>query len=541
MSFVRIFSRRLLTLALLGLLPIGLGASGLLPGADQKWRHFQSEHFELYSRNPEGESRQLLHNLELVHAIFLETYGFETVRALPITVFFFSRDKHFETYKPSAYAKLENLGTFYHAEPDRGIMTVAPLPTYEAARQLAFGSYTHHLFRLMDQVPPVWYGYGVSGIFRNLVIESKKFEIGRPDQHQITRLRTAGLIPLDVLFGSDHDARSFQSDKGNALFQDQSWAVLHYLHFGSHKLPREKLSAFINHTLRHSRDFDAARTRQVLEEATGYTYQKLGDEVERYLRSGRYSYGERPLPAIPPAKSFAMRPVSLAEINLRLAELAVRVNQSALGKLTLLHAADQPAEAARIQEVLGANAAREGDWDLAAERWDKAFAAGSTNPAVLHELAQHEGRKRFSRFDLYYRLPDEAAEKLRKLLAQSIATTPKQASSYELLAWVEATAREPQVRNVNLVQTNFSRVKEQHRTMLALAVVRLRLGDKSGAAGILDQLDQMGADDWVRYGVEYTRAALEERPVDYARLPAPRARPGPSGVPVPTKIILPPI
>jgi hypothetical protein len=540
MSFVRTFSRRLLTSVLSVALGLPLAASSLLPGADAKWRHFQSEHFELYSRNPEGESRQLLRNLELVHAIFLESYGFTTVRPLPITVYFFSRDKHFETYKPKAYEKLENLGTFYHAEPDRGIMTVAPLPSYEAAQQLAFGSYTHHLFRMMDQVPPVWYGYGVSGLFRNLVIETKKFEIGRPDQQQVARLRNAGLIPFEVLFGSGHDARSFQSDKGNQLFQDQSWALLHYLYFGSHKLSRERLTAFITHTLRHSRDFDADRTRQVFEEMTGYSYEKLADEVERYLRSGRYGYSAQPLPDIAATKSFAMRAVPLAEINLRLAELALRVNRSALGKLTLLHAAEQPAEAARIQEVLGADAAREGDWDHAAERWDRALAAGSTNPAVMHELAQHEGRRRFSRFDLYYRLPDEAAVKLRELLAKSIAAAPKQTSSYELLAWVEATAKQPQISNVNLVQENFPRLKEKHRTLLALAVVRMRLGDKSGAAGILEQLEKASPDDWIRHGVEHTRAMLEERPVDYARLPAAKLRTGTPGVPIPTRIIPPP-
>jgi len=531
---------RLSTFLLLALLSLNPVSANSLPGVDQKWRHFTSEHFELYSRNPEGESRRLLHNLELVHAIFLETYGFTAVRPLPITVFFFSRDKHFEFYKPKVYEKLENLGTFYHSEPDRGIMTVAPLPSYEAAQQLAFGSYTHHLFRLMDQVPPVWYGYGVSGVFRNLVIQSKTLEIGRPDPDQVIRLQKASLIPVDVLFGSDHEAESFQSDEGNGLFQDESWALLHYLHFGSHQIPREGVSGFINHAMRNSQKYDAARTRQVFEEKTGVAYEKLSAELRRYLRSGRYAYSTRPLPVVAPPKSYAMRPVPVAEINLRLAELAVRVNQSAAGKLTLLHGAGQPEEAARIQEVLGADAAREGDWDLAAERWNQALAAGSTNPAVLHELAQHEGRKRFARFDLYYRLPDEAAEHLRGLLVRLIAVTPMQSSYYELLAWVEATAQEPRIKNVNLVQQNFQRLKEQHRTLLALAVVRMRLGDKSGAAEMLDQLEKASRDDWIRYGVEHTRAMIEDRPVDRDRLPATRGT-GPSGVPVRIKMSRPPM
>lgn len=543
MLSVTVFSgRRLVPAWLLFLaVPLAALAQGQLPGIDAKWRHFQSEHFELYSRNGEGESREFLHNLELAHAIFFEAYGFKPIRALPITVYFFSRDRHFDAYKPDAARQLENIGTFYHAEPDRGILTVAPLPSYEAARQLAFGSYTHHLFRLMGDTPPVWYGYGMAGIFSNLVIKSKTFELGRPDPHEVARLQQATLIPVEVMFGSGHDAGSFQTDRGNRLFHDQSWSFVHYLYFGAHKLPREGVSRFVNFTLQQGRKFDAEKTRQMFEQSTGITYEQMNRELQRYFRNGRYSYSEKPLPVVPAAKSYAMRAVSPAEINLRLAELALRVNRSALGKLTLLHAAEQPAEAARVQEALAADAVREGDWDQAAERWERALAAGSTNPAIMHELAVFEGRKRFSRFDLYYRLPDDAAAKLRQLLEKSIAAAPLQTDAYEILAWVEATASDPQIRNVNLVQNHFSQLKEQGRTLLALAVVRMRLGDKTGATGLLDTLGNFATDDWIKYGLEHTRAALEERPVDYSRLPVAGARAGTRGVPIPTRIVKPPM
>src|SRR5687768_16465154 len=92
--------------ACLGLLALAITGNAatanphLLPGVDEKWRHFQSPHFELYSRNSESESRDFLRNLELVHAIFFETFGFKVSRAVPVTVYFFSRDKFFEAYKP---------------------------------------------------------------------------------------------------------------------------------------------------------------------------------------------------------------------------------------------------------------------------------------------------------------------------------------------------------------------------------------------------------------------------------------------------------
>ncbi|MDB6114828.1 MAG: hypothetical protein JWQ62_1773 [Lacunisphaera sp.] len=511
--------------ALLMLFAAHLGRAALMPGADEKWRHFQSGHFEVYSRNSESETRLLLHNLELVHAIFFESFGFTATRSVPVTVYFFSRDKFFEAYKPEAYRKTENIATFYHGDLDRGILTVAPLPSYDAAQQLAFGSYTFHLFRLMGDPAPPWYLYGLSGIFRNLVLNSETFEFGRSETDQITRLQRATLIPVEVMFGADEQSNAFMANQDDGLFHDESWAMVHYLLFGQNKMSRAKVLEFVDYAMRHSRSFDAAANRRVFEEKTGLTYRQMDNALENYFSGGRYSWTKRPLPAIAPSKSYAMRKVPLDEIDLRLAELGLRVNRAPMAKLALLQAAGRPAEAARIQEVLGTDAARAGDWDVAVERWERALAAGSDNPAVLHELCQVESRKRFQRFDLYYRLPDDAAVKLRDLLRRAITAMPLQTSTYELLAWVEATAREPQIANVNLVQKNFPRLKEQNRTLLALALVRLRLDDKAGAAEMLNLIALGQPDNWVKYGAELTRAQLEDRPVNPDNLPAVSSQP----------------
>jgi len=68
----------------------------------------------------------------------------------------------------------------------------------------------------------------------------------------------------------------------------------------------------------------------------GISYGKLSDDLEHYFRSGRYSYVKKPLPVVSSAMSYAVRSVPLEEINLRLAELALRVNSSPQGKLFLL-------------------------------------------------------------------------------------------------------------------------------------------------------------------------------------------------------------
>lgn len=522
------------------LLSLPLAASALMPGADEKWRFFRSPHFELYSRNSEGDSRLLLHNLELVHAIFFRTFGFTPARSVPVTVYFFSREKYFEAYKPETYRKVDNLAAFYDAEWDRGILTVAPLPDYESAQRLAFGGYTYHLFRLLDEAAPLWFTYGVSELFANLVIGFDNLELGRAKPEQVQRLQRATLVPVEVMFGADEKSNAFRANQTNGLFHDESWAMVHYLYFGKNKLPPKAVSDFVGFALQDTRNFDAEAVRRKFQDTLGLSYEKMNDDLDRYFREGRYGWQKLPLPPVEEAKGYVMRKVPLEEINLRLAEVALEINRSPQGKLILLQGLDRPgADAARINEVIGTDAIKDGDWDIAVDRWKRAMAAGSTNPAVLHELCQREQRERFRQFDLYYRLPDDTAAELRDLIRKAIAAEPLQTSAYELLAWVEATAGAPQISNVNLIQANFPRLQQKDRTMLALALVRLRLGDKAGAVEILDAVDKSAPSDWVRSGAELTRARLEDRPVDRDRLPAPRPDPESTARPLRPDIVQP--
>ena len=97
--------------------------------------------------------------------------------------------------------------------------------------------------------------------------------------------------------------------------------------------------------------------------------------------------------------------------------------------------------------------------------------------------------------------------------------------------WVEATAAEPNIRNINLVQEHFDTLKDRERTLLALALVRVRLNDKPAAAGLLDELDKMQPNPWISHGVEVTRAFIEGRkmnpPTGWSRTEVPIRIPKP--------------
>lgn len=165
-------------------------------------------------------------------------------------------------------------------------------------------------------------------------------------------------------------------------------------------------------------------------------------------------------------------------------------------------------------------ALQESEIDVAREHWGQAVEMGTTNAAIFRELGRLESNAVFSQFDLDYRMPEKWAERLRNLLEKSIACAPEQSMGYEMLAWVEATAREPRIASINLVQQRFKTLNDKPRTLLALIMVRLRMGETEAAIEMLDQLDKMNPNEWVAFCAELTRARAEKRPVDLTKLPA---------------------
>src|SRR5205823_4261050 len=75
-----------------------------LAAVDAKWHYYASPHFELYSHNPENASREVLHNLEILRAVFIERLNLEIRLEVPVTVYYFRSEKEFQAYAPKIFS-----------------------------------------------------------------------------------------------------------------------------------------------------------------------------------------------------------------------------------------------------------------------------------------------------------------------------------------------------------------------------------------------------------------------------------------------------
>ncbi|MBL9188818.1 MAG: hypothetical protein JNK23_15145 [Opitutaceae bacterium] len=489
-----------------------------LAAIDDNWRHIRSPNFELYTHAREYESRTLLHDLELLRALFLGRFKLKERAKLDVTVYLFRHLKDFHAYAPRGMEQSDTKG-FYQASPDRAIINLAPIEDWDGAQRLVFHEYVHHLFRITEQEPPVWFNEGMAELFSAIREERGQLEIGQPHIGRIATLQTEKLLPLETLFSVTHDSPIYRGKAHAGIFYAQSWALLHYWNFGESKLPKDSVAKFTLVASNPQLAPPGFDLRAYFKQCFGMDYPDMVKRLERYVSGGRYRFGKLPIPEVPKAASYAARPVPREELRLRLAELALRTTRSSMGAFMLVDAAAKPGAEPRIFEALGAAAITDQDPAKARDRWEQAVAAGTTNIAVLRELGLLESREWFQEFNHDFRLPLESVERLRERLTRAIQLEPEQTAAYEMLAWVEAYAEAPIFPNVNVVQTRFPLLRQQARTLVALALVRARAGQRDDAKRVLGDLDKLEWDDWAVNAGEVVLAKLENR------MPRRRARP----------------
>ncbi len=462
---------------------------GELVAVDGKWRYLSSPHFEIYSHRGDRDARELLHNLEILRAVFFDQLKLTERYHVDVTVYAFASKKEFLAYAPQMFQNQDMLGGFHQFQSDRAVIVLPPSEDTDSDQQTIFHEYVHHLFRIAEDDPPLWFNEGTADIFAGMRVESDRVYIGTPFEGRVEYLRTQSLLPLDQLFAADQSSKIYIEEKHTGVFYSESWALVHFLHFGENGFSKGAVDKFLAVALDRQR-IGKVDLAAHFKACFGCDYNEMGNRLIRYIMHGSYRAYGVPMPKLPSAGSYPARSVPTDEANLRLAELAVRVLHSGAGELILLNAADAKHPDPRSFETMGAESLLQGDDRVAAQRWESALAAGSKNPAIVRELALLEGNRWLHDYNENLVLPVEVTARLRERLNRSIQIEPEQGAAYEMLAWVEAFAERPDAKNINLVLSHLNALRDRRHTLVALAKVMICVGKLDIIPAIFANLDQ---------------------------------------------------
>lgn len=491
----------------------------IYPGAGRKWQRYESPNFELYSANSDRESRDVLERMELLRALFLDTFKLKPRLPQPVTIYYFDRHDEFDGYRPPSIRGGDSkFSGFCNNFPDRTVISLAPARSRERATEVVYHEYIHYLFRITEQNPAPWFNEGMAELYSTMEEDKEWLQMGQPVPACVFELQMGKMMPFEQLFAVEYDSPLFKNSAHTGMFYAQSWAFLHYCRYGLNKIPPEKMSLFLRVAGSSEIQEKPAEFRAVCRELLGMDYPELLKELQNYVTYGRFQGRKVKRPAIASRATYTVRPVPREEMTIHLAELSLRMTDSAQANLLIR---DQLAKSpdSRLCELLGAVALRANEPGVARERFRAAMDLGTTNAAIFRELGRLESNAVFENFNLDYHMPAKRAADLRHLLAKSLECAPEQSQGYELLAWVEASVDQPDIPSINRIQERFKTLNDQARTLLALVIIRQRLGQTQAALDLLGQIDQLKPSEWVQFHAELVRARLEGRPVNRDRLP----------------------
>ena len=184
------------------------------------------------------------------------------------------------------------------------------------AGQVLYHEYTHFLVHNRDATQyPAWFDEGFADLLATVEVDGKQVDVGKPDLDRIQSLVHLQWLPYGkIIEGEDH---SSWSGERNALFYAQSWALVHYLHWG-----REDRS-FPEDNTRYLRQVEEGRpAREAFEEAFDESLDRLDERIERYLRR-EMAYKRLTLKQPLPAAELTSRPLSREEVAVQLGAFAL--------------------------------------------------------------------------------------------------------------------------------------------------------------------------------------------------------------------------
>jgi tetratricopeptide (TPR) repeat protein len=416
-------ARRLVPIVLLTL-PVPAGAAG-------SWIEVKTPAFTVVSDGSEKDARRVLGQFQQVRALFKKVWPWARVDPTrPVTILAVRDERGLRRLLPAFWETknaMHPAGLFVSA-PDRNWvavrMDVGRFRGEDEARDnpylLVFHEYVHLLVRLNFGHLPLWLNEGLAECWGNTIIEGDRLYQGHYVRDHIRTLRSVTLMPLSRLFAVAPGSTEYSDHDRATLFYAQSWALVHYLAFGS-DARRGQLDRLAD-LLRHGTP-EAEAVPQALG-AVGALDKELTSYVRRNVfRPVRSSVSLETDPggnvrALPPAESLALQ-----------ATFHVAMGRQAVALALVAEALAADPNCVPALEARGLAAWRAG-------RRDEALRS-------LEQAVQQPGASGYAHF-LYGRLLWESAtdgptlQRVEASLRRAVELDPEFAEAYDSLAQAKA-------------------------------------------------------------------------------------------------------
>jgi cytochrome c-type biogenesis protein CcmH/NrfG len=412
----------------------------------------------------ERQMRDIAQRLEQFRDVVGRVFSDDTTHSpVPATVVVFENDRSFSPFKPVYQGRPVEVAGYFVGMEDASFIAVNAEQDTDAYA-IIFHEYAHFLTGTAVGAVPVWASEGLAELYETFDSRNggRTATIGSPSKENLQLLKTTpSLLPLSQLIAVDHESPMYNEGDRRRLFYAQSWALVHYLTFGS-QARRGQLKTYLSLVMQ-GEPGPAAFSK-----AFGADAGALEQELQRYVRAAEFQAVRVTLPPmIDTATLLRGEVLSESDAAGYLGDMMARLNRTddARGYLQSTLAANP--SAARAMMALGLLELRAANDDVAYPLLEK---AASLAPGMASVQAAY-GRALTRRADRGGADDEELYARARTALARAMELEPDNVSTVVTLAEVEMGSGANPGRAVALMQRAIeaARGREEYRLMLAQA------------------------------------------------------------------------
>lgn len=284
------------------------------PLDERDWILMTSDNFRVHSALGEKRTAEMLRHLEVMHATFADPGGASTYESKIPTVILIV-DNHDDYAAIGAPAN--SMGFFISDLRENAIL----VEDSNDARgvEVMLHEYVHFLSLQSGRIRyPRWYEEGRAEYLSSSRLRDNMLEYGLPVKRRLASLRFGSWLPLRTVL--ELTDLSTLDEEQSDLFYGQSWLLVHYLSSqpdADLTLPAStrNYSALVGRGMNRSDAFEQAFDQEIAE---------LEPALLKYFLDG--SFRSRQIPADTALPGFAprVRPLSVTEVRLALARMALR-------------------------------------------------------------------------------------------------------------------------------------------------------------------------------------------------------------------------
>jgi hypothetical protein len=211
---------------------------------EKAWTEVRSQHFRVVTNGSTGEARKVAHEFEQLRYVFSTRFPDARLQSgAPLLIFATRDEETARNLDPSGWKRMHgNMAGYFHHSWEKQFALIR-LDTFggDGAKEVVYHEYSHTIQHLNSHWLPAWLDEGMAEFYGYTRFQEHKIYLGAPTV-RVRMLRSRAPDPIENIISVNHLSPVY----GTEFFYAESWALVHFLIYGSGMDGGKKLNQFFD-------------------------------------------------------------------------------------------------------------------------------------------------------------------------------------------------------------------------------------------------------------------------------------------------------